>query len=64
MFDLTLVNDPQKWLENENNLFHKRLMQMNTTNYGSPFNLSTTSLNINHDELMEKFSYYQKKYSV
>lgn len=58
---IIIVKDPQKWLEKEKSFFRKKLMQANMTNYGSPFNISTTGLNIKHDALMEKLSIYQKK---
>ena len=58
-----VVNDPQKWVEKEKNLFRRKVMQVNMTNYGSPFNISATGLDLNHEKLMTELKRYHQKYS-
>lgn len=47
------VNNSDYWIEREENMLKKKLMKFNLNNYGSPFNLSANSMQINYVELME-----------
>ena len=47
------VNNSDFWIENEKNQLRKKLMKFNFNNYGSPFNLSANSMQINYAELMK-----------
>lgn len=50
------VNNSDYWIENEKNQIRKKLMKFNFNNYGSPFNLSANSMQINHVELIKVLS--------
>lgn len=50
---LIKVNNTDYWIENEKNILKKKLIEFNFENYGSPFCLSTVSMQINHAELMK-----------
>lgn len=56
------LNNPDYWIENENNRIRKRLAQFNLDNYGSPFVLSAISMQINHAELVEVLNENFEKY--
>jgi len=56
------VRNPGFWLEKETNAFRKKLMQFNTNNYGSPFNIAASGLDIDSNELIEKLQSYFEKY--
>ncbi|MCD0489913.1 hypothetical protein LPB86_16850 [Pedobacter sp. MC2016-14] len=51
-FVIINVNNSDYWIEKEKNKLKKNLMKFNVNNYGSPFNLSAHTMQINHDELM------------
>jgi len=50
------------WIEKEDNGIRKKIMKLNVNNYGSPFNLSTNSMQINHTELVKILNEYLNKY--
>lgn len=56
------VNNSDFWIENESNQMRKKLMKFNLKNYGSPFNLSANSMQINHAELMRVLNESLNKY--
>ncbi|QOG04879.1 hypothetical protein IHE43_04505 [Flavobacterium sp. MDT1-60] len=56
------VNNSDYWIENENNQIRKKLMKFNFNNYGSPFNLSANSMQINYVELMRVLNDNLNKY--
>ena len=51
-FVIIQVNNSDFWIENESNQMRKKIMKFNLNNYGSPFNLSANSMQINYAELM------------
>ena len=56
------VNNPDYWIEDENNRIRKKLMTFNLNNYGSPFNLSANSMQMNYVELMRVLNDNLNKY--
>jgi hypothetical protein len=56
------VNNSDFWIENENNQIRKKLMKFNFNNYGSPFNLSANSMQMNYVELMKVLNENLNKY--
>lgn len=56
------VNNSDFWIENEKNQLRKKLMKFNFNNYGSPFNLSANSMQINYAELMKVLDENLEKY--
>lgn len=56
------VNNPKDWIEKEENKIRKKMMNFNVTNYGSPFNLSANSMQINHATLMKVLNENLQKY--
>jgi hypothetical protein len=52
-FIIIEVNNSNYWIEKETNKIRKMLMKFNVINYGSPFNLSANSMQINHADLMK-----------
>lgn len=56
------VNNPNYWIEKEENTFRKKLMKFNLNNYGSPFNLSANSMQISYTELMKILNESFNKY--
>lgn len=56
------VNNSDFWIENEKNQIRKKLMKFNFNNYGSPFNLSANSMQINYAELMKVLDENLEKY--
>ena len=47
------VNKPENYINNETNKFRKKLMEYNFRNYGSPFNISVSTMNTTHKELFK-----------
>ncbi|WP_268848611.1 STM3941 family protein [Flavobacterium aestivum] len=47
------VNNSDYWIEKEENIIRKKLIKYNVDNYGSPFNFSANSMQMNHAELMK-----------
>ena len=58
------VDNSEYWIENEENGIRKRLMKFNVSNYGSPFNLSANSMQMNYAELMKTLNENLNKYKV
>jgi hypothetical protein len=56
------LNNPDYWIEKENNRMRKRLIQFNIDNYGSPFVLSAISMQISHAELVKILNENFEKY--
>jgi len=56
------VKDPAYWLDKETSGFRRKLMQFNTNNYNSPFNIATSGLDISSDSLLETLNNYYAKY--
>ena len=56
------VDNSEYWIENEENGIRKRLMKFNVSNYGSPFNLSANSMQMNYAELMKTLNENLNKY--
>lgn len=56
------VKNPKYWIEKETKTIRKKMMQFNTNNYNSPFNISASGLDISSNELTEKLNSYFEKY--
>ena len=56
------VNNSDYWIEKEENGFRKKMMKFNVNNYGSPFNLSASSMQMNYSELMKTLNENLDKY--
>ena len=56
------VDNSDYWIEKEENLIRKKLMKFNVNNYGSPFNLSANSMQMNYTELMKTLNENLNKY--
>ena len=56
------VKNPQYWVENEQNLFKRKLMEFNINNYNSPFNISANILTVSSNELKETLYKYFNAY--
>jgi hypothetical protein len=61
-FVIINVNNSEYWIEKEENSIRKKVMKFNEKNYGSPFNLSANTMQINHDELMTILNENWNKY--
>ncbi|WP_320815580.1 STM3941 family protein [Flavobacterium sp.] len=58
------VNNSDYWIEKEENGFRKKMMKFNVNNYGSPFNLSANSMQMNYSELMKTLNENLDKYKA
>ena len=56
------VNNSDYWIDNEQNTLRKKLMKFNINNYGSPFNLSANSMEMNYNELLKILNESLNKY--
>jgi hypothetical protein len=56
------INNSDYWIEKEENIIRKKLIQFNVDNYGSPFNFSANSMQMNHAELMKTLNENLNKY--
>jgi hypothetical protein len=61
-FVIINVNNSEYWIEKEENRVRKKLMKFNMNNYGSPFNLSANSMQMNYAELMKTLNENLNKY--
>ena len=61
-FVIIEVDNSDFWIEKEGNKIRKKLMKFNVNNYGSPFNLSANSMQINYAELMKILKENLNKY--
>jgi hypothetical protein len=56
------VNNSDYWIEKEKNIIRQKLMKFNVKNYGSPFNLSANSMQMNYTELIQTLNENLNKY--
>ncbi|MBP6181433.1 STM3941 family protein [Flavobacterium sp.] len=56
------INNSDYWIEKEENIIRKKLIKFNINNYGSPFNLSANSMQMNYTELMKTLNENLNKY--
>ncbi len=56
------VDNADYWIEKEQNGLRKKLIKYNVTNYGSPFNLSANSMQLDYDELLKLLNDNLKKH--
>lgn len=56
------VDNPDYWFKRENDLIQKKLIEFNISNFGSPFNLSANSMQINYKELIKILNQNLVKY--
>ena len=61
-FVIINVDNSDYWIEKEKNVIRKKLMEFNLNNYGSPFNLSANSMQINYAELITTLNENLNKY--
>lgn len=54
------VDHPQDWINKESSLIKRKLMQFNLSNYGTPFNISASGLEISHHKLLELLNRFHK----
>lgn len=47
------VSNPQDWINRETNSIKRKMMQFNFNNYRTPFNITSTGLNVSHGKLLE-----------
>ena len=45
------VNNSEKFINEEESKIRKKLMKFNVSNYGSPFNISASTMNLSYNEL-------------
>ncbi len=55
------VENPQHWINRQINPIKRKLMQFNYANYGTPFNTTSSGMNISHKKLLNKLISYQKE---
>jgi len=55
------VSNPQEWINGEPNSIKRKLMQFNNRNYKTPFNITSSGLNISHKKLFELLIDYHKE---
>ncbi|MDF1699324.1 MAG: hypothetical protein P1U56_25955 [Saprospiraceae bacterium] len=55
------VSNPQEWINGERNSIKKKLMQFNNNNYKTPFNITSSGLNISHEKLFELLNKHHKE---
>lgn len=46
------VKNPKEYIDNESNKIHKKLMNYNLNNYGSPFTITVSTMDISYNELL------------
>ncbi|AZB29960.1 STM3941 family protein [Chryseobacterium balustinum] len=56
------VDNSDYWIEKGESGIRKKLMKFNVNNYGSPFNLSANSMQMNYAELMKTLNENLNKY--
>ena len=58
------VTNVDYWIERETNAIRKRIMKFNINNYGSPFNLSANTMQIDHAQLIKILNESLNKYQT
>ncbi len=58
------VNNPNYWIEKEENAIQKRIMKFNLKHYESPFNISASVTQFSHVKLMALLNENLQKYQV
>jgi hypothetical protein len=56
------VKNPEYWLNKETSRFRRKLMQVNMSNYNSPFNIAASGLDISSDKLIEILNEYYDRH--
>ncbi len=57
------VSNPHEWVNREPNPIKRKMMQFNLNNYGTPFNITSTGLNVSHKKLLENLNSFLEKQS-
>jgi len=52
------VKDPHLWIKRQNNPIKRKLMQFNLSKYGTPFNTTSSGMNISNKKLLKKLKEY------
>lgn len=55
------VHNPQQFIDNEEGFFRRKMQQMNTSHYGTPFSISTAGLDISLKNLLAILQDYKQK---
>ncbi|TKB98421.1 STM3941 family protein [Pedobacter cryotolerans] len=63
-FVVIVVDNSAYWIDKEENNIRKKMMKFNIKNFGSPFNLSSSSMQLNHTQLMSILNEYFNKYKI
>lgn len=58
------LQDPEKYINRENNFLKRKLLVANARSYGSPVHISTNGLMTNHTELLKIVLAYFDKYKT
>ena len=56
---LIFVTNPDRWINRELNPIKKKLMQFSYDNYGTPFNITASGMNVSHKKLFQKLNIYK-----
>ena len=56
------LKDPDKYISSERNIFKRKLLIANAKGYGSPVQITTNGLKVNHNELLEMVNKYFQQY--
>ena len=55
------TDNPQQFIDNEEGFFRRKMQQMNTSHYGTPFSISTAGLDISLKNLLAILQDYKQK---
>ena len=58
------VSNPQVWINGESNPAKRKLMQFNYSTSQTPFNITSSGLNISHKELFKLLNEFHKEYKT
>ncbi len=56
------VKDAQQWIDKQNNPIKRKLMQFNLSSYRTPFNTTTSGMNISNKKLIKKLNKYHRQF--
>jgi hypothetical protein len=63
-FVTPILKDPQKYIDQQNNVLKRKLLIVNFNKNGSPINISTNFLTIKHDELVQLLEKKLSTYNI
>lgn len=56
------VKDPHEWIERQNNPIKRKLMKFNLSEYETPFNITSSGMNISNKKLLKKLREYHSQF--